>query len=212
MIVTQRGVLPPVQFLELDSSLRNSILAPAGTKTVASTDLDATMLSSQLTPAGARKVAVADLDATMLSSQLAPAGARAIVTADMASGTSADFIEAGSVPIIWTGFASDPGGLLFYCRVGRICLLTFSGQLRTGNASNIRLDFATLPASVRASSNNPNGINVAAAIINNGIVEGGSIQMTRSVSTTRLTLSRYAGSFSLVGENGLLSNTFSYIV
>lgn len=49
MIVTQRGVLPPVQFLELDSSLRNSMLSPAGTRKVVSADIDpltATLVST----------------------------------------------------------------------------------------------------------------------------------------------------------------------
>lgn len=51
MIVTQRGVLPPVQFLELDSSLRNSILAPAGTKLAGSADIDTLTATLQSTAA-----------------------------------------------------------------------------------------------------------------------------------------------------------------
>lgn len=51
MIVTQRGVLPPVQFLELDSSLRNSMLSPAGTRKVVSADIDPLTATLQSTAA-----------------------------------------------------------------------------------------------------------------------------------------------------------------
>lgn len=46
MNIFQRGVLPPVNFLELDATLRSSILGPSGTRTILQADLDATLRSS----------------------------------------------------------------------------------------------------------------------------------------------------------------------
>jgi hypothetical protein len=43
MILTQRGVLPPVNFLELDATLRSSILGPSGTRLILPADCDPTL-------------------------------------------------------------------------------------------------------------------------------------------------------------------------
>jgi hypothetical protein len=46
MILTQRGVLPPVNFLELDATLRSSILGPSGTRTILQADLAAALFGT----------------------------------------------------------------------------------------------------------------------------------------------------------------------
>lgn len=52
MRLFQRGVLPPVNFLELDATLRSSILGPSGTRLVLPADLDPTLISTgSFTPA-----------------------------------------------------------------------------------------------------------------------------------------------------------------
>lgn len=96
MRLTQRGVLPPVNFVELDATLQSSILAPAGAKLVAQADLAATLASSILAPSGAKVVAQADLGATLASSILAPSGAKLIVNADVTD-VSAVKINAGTL-------------------------------------------------------------------------------------------------------------------
>lgn len=55
MIITQRGVLPPVNFLELDTTLRSSILGPSGTRLIHPADLS-TLLSQFVSAGGGTTV------------------------------------------------------------------------------------------------------------------------------------------------------------
>lgn len=58
MILTQRGVLPPVNFLELDAALRSSILGPSGTRLITQADIARQL--NQFTNAGAVTVLAAN--------------------------------------------------------------------------------------------------------------------------------------------------------
>lgn len=66
MNITQRGVLPPVNFAELDASLQSSLLGPAGTRIVRGADFAPTLTEG--TNGGVVNLTVGEIDIVTLGS------------------------------------------------------------------------------------------------------------------------------------------------